>query len=148
MLRGGGGTAGALGRSGGYTQADDREVLTVAKVQVGLLGSARELQRDLERIADRADSASSQGLHYILQGALLRCCCAAARLGWSTPPGRLIHGLLATACPLPSLLPTPRRHGPACHGLSPPPPVLPPRLPPPPPPPPPSPAALQRRCWR
>ena len=47
--------------------AGDR--VTVAKVQVGLLGSARQLQRDLERIAARADTTSSSGLHYILQGA-------------------------------------------------------------------------------
>jgi uncharacterized membrane protein len=39
-------------------------------VQVGLLGSARELQSDLERIADRADTSNSKGLHYILQGEL------------------------------------------------------------------------------
>lgn len=39
------------------------------RLQVGLLGSARELQRDLERIADRADTDSPEGLHYILQGA-------------------------------------------------------------------------------
>jgi uncharacterized membrane protein len=37
-------------------------------LQVGLLGSARELQSDLERIADRADTSNSRGLHYILQG--------------------------------------------------------------------------------
>ncbi len=42
----------------------------MAKVQVGLLGSARALQRDLERIAKRADTNSSEGLAYVLQGAL------------------------------------------------------------------------------
>lgn len=42
--------------------------MTVAKVQVGLLGTARELQRDLERIATRADTESPDGLKYILQG--------------------------------------------------------------------------------
>lgn len=42
---------------------------SLALLQVGLLGSARELQRDLERIAARADSDSPAGLHYILQGA-------------------------------------------------------------------------------
>ena len=41
----------------------------MAKVQVGLLGSARALQRDLERIAKRADTNSSDGLAYVLQGA-------------------------------------------------------------------------------
>ena len=43
----------------------------MAKVQVGLLGSARSLQRDLERIAKRADTNSSDGLAYVLQGASL-----------------------------------------------------------------------------
>jgi hypothetical protein len=47
--------------------------VTVAKVQVGLLGSARQIQRDLERIASRADTESPQGLHYILQGAWPGC---------------------------------------------------------------------------
>lgn len=49
------------------------EKVTVAKVQVGLLGSARELQRDLERIADRADTNSPDGLHYVLQGMYFVC---------------------------------------------------------------------------
>ena len=44
------------------------ERVAVAKVQVGLLGSARALQRDLERIAKRADTNSSEGLAYVLQG--------------------------------------------------------------------------------
>jgi uncharacterized membrane protein len=43
-------------------------VVTVGKVQVGLLANARELQQDLERIADRADTDSPEGLHYIMQG--------------------------------------------------------------------------------
>ena len=42
----------------------------MAKVQVGLLGSARSLQRDLERIAKRADTNTSDGLAYVLQGAI------------------------------------------------------------------------------
>jgi len=45
--------------------------LSVAKVQVGLLASARDLQRDLERIASRADTSSSRGLHYVLQETVL-----------------------------------------------------------------------------
>ena len=62
---------GVLGQ-GGYTeQLDSADVLSVAKVQVGLLGSARELQRDLERIAGRADTSSSRGLHYVLQETVL-----------------------------------------------------------------------------
>ncbi|KAL4858563.1 hypothetical protein ACK3TF_001518 [Chlorella vulgaris] len=47
------------------------EVVTVGKVQVGLMANARELQQDLERIADRADSDSPEGLHYILQETVL-----------------------------------------------------------------------------
>lgn len=46
----------------------------MAKLQVGLLGSARQIQLDLERIAGKADTRSSSGLHYILQGApVLNC---------------------------------------------------------------------------
>lgn len=50
------------------------ESMTVAKVQVGLLGSAREIQKDLERIAAQADTDSPEGLHYILQGAMASVC--------------------------------------------------------------------------
>lgn len=39
---------------------------TVAKVQVALTGNARSLQRELERIAKRADTNNSEGLHYVL----------------------------------------------------------------------------------
>lgn len=46
--------------------ADDR--VTVAKVQVGLLASARKVQQQLERIAARADTNSSEGLHYLVKG--------------------------------------------------------------------------------
>ena len=41
---------------------------SVTTLQVGLLGSARTLQSDLERIAGRADTNDAEGLHYILQG--------------------------------------------------------------------------------
>lgn len=43
----------------------------MAKVQVGLLGSARGLQKDLERIAKRSDTSSSEGLAYVLQETVL-----------------------------------------------------------------------------
>ena len=46
--------------------------MSVAKVQVGLLGSARGLQRDLERIAKRSDTSSSEGLAFVLQGTVRR----------------------------------------------------------------------------
>lgn len=44
------------------------EKVTVAKLQVGLLGSAKQMKRDLDRIADRANTDTPSGLHYILQG--------------------------------------------------------------------------------
>lgn len=53
-----------LDEGGGY--GSDR--MAVARVQVGLLGSARQLQQDLERIAKRADTNDVEGLQYILQG--------------------------------------------------------------------------------
>ncbi|EIE25239.1 DUF1517-domain-containing protein [Coccomyxa subellipsoidea C-169] len=46
--------------------------VTVAKLQVGLLGSARSLQKQLDRIASRADTNSPSGLHYILQETVLQ----------------------------------------------------------------------------
>ncbi|BDA41463.1 hypothetical protein COCOBI_02-2430 [Coccomyxa sp. Obi] len=48
------------------------ERVTVAKLQVGLLGSARTLQKQLDRIASRADTNSPSGLHYILQETVLQ----------------------------------------------------------------------------
>ena len=45
--------------------------LSVAKVQVGLMSNARELQRDLESIAARADTSGPRGLHYVLQETVL-----------------------------------------------------------------------------
>ena len=38
---------------------------------MGLLGSARDLQRDLDRIATRADTNSADGLHYVLEETVL-----------------------------------------------------------------------------
>lgn len=37
-------------------------------MQVGLLGMARTLQRDLDKIAEDADTTTPEGLHYILTG--------------------------------------------------------------------------------
>jgi uncharacterized membrane protein len=56
------------GLGGSMGEVDDGTRFCIAKVQVGLLGSARELQADLQRIAARADTSSSEGLHYVLQG--------------------------------------------------------------------------------
>ncbi len=47
------------------------ERVAVGKLQVALLGSARELQSDLDRIADRADTSTTEGLHYVLQETVL-----------------------------------------------------------------------------
>ncbi|MBE9180740.1 DUF1517 domain-containing protein [Oculatella sp. LEGE 06141] len=41
--------------------------VSVAKVQVGLLSSARSLQQDLDRIATTADTGSTEGLTQVLQ---------------------------------------------------------------------------------
>ncbi|XP_023770313.2 uncharacterized protein LOC111918923 [Lactuca sativa] len=43
------------------------EKTSVLKLQVGLLGTAKSLQRDLNRIAETADTSSPWGLSYILQ---------------------------------------------------------------------------------
>eukprot|EP00262_Sarcandra_glabra_P012074 TRINITY_DN302_c0_g1_i1.p1 TRINITY_DN302_c0_g1~~TRINITY_DN302_c0_g1_i1.p1 ORF type:complete len:402 (-),score=50.31 TRINITY_DN302_c0_g1_i1:342-1547(-) len=53
-------------------RSDDGSVLTatqktsVLKLQVGLLGMARSLQRDLDRIAEVADTSTTEGLNYVL----------------------------------------------------------------------------------
>lgn len=44
---------------------------SVLKLQVGLLGMARSLQRDLDRIADRADTSTPAGLHHLLTETVL-----------------------------------------------------------------------------
>lgn len=70
-------------------RSDDGSVLTasqktsVLKLQVGLLGMARSFQKDLDRIAETADTSTSEGLNYVLTEtvlALLRhpdCCISA-----------------------------------------------------------------------
>ncbi|MBD2327694.1 DUF1517 domain-containing protein [Alkalinema sp. FACHB-956] len=45
--------------------------VSVTKLQVGLLAQARELQSDLNRIAQRADTSSSAGLAQVLQESTL-----------------------------------------------------------------------------
>ncbi|XP_015570667.2 uncharacterized protein LOC8288423 [Ricinus communis] len=49
---------------GGVLTATDKT--SVLKLQVGLLGMGRALQRDLNRIAEVADTSSSEGLTYVL----------------------------------------------------------------------------------
>jgi uncharacterized membrane protein len=58
--------------------SDDNELgygstptISVAKVQVGLLAEARELKADLDRIGEKADTSSSEGLAQVLQEASL-----------------------------------------------------------------------------
>ncbi|CAA2957216.1 uncharacterized protein LOC111379199 [Olea europaea subsp. europaea] len=47
------------------------EKTSVLKLQVGLLGMGRSLQTDLNRIAENADTSSSEGLHYVLTETML-----------------------------------------------------------------------------
>ena len=42
--------------------------VVVARLQLGLVSLARELKADLDRIAVRADTSTSDGLHLLLQG--------------------------------------------------------------------------------
>jgi len=52
---------------GGITGLDSK--VTLVKLQVGLLSSARELQTDLTRLAQEADTSDSEGLALILREA-------------------------------------------------------------------------------
>ncbi|KAF5194575.1 myelin-associated oligodendrocyte basic protein [Thalictrum thalictroides] len=52
-------------RSDGSVLTDTQKT-TVVKLQVGLLGMARSLQRDLDRIAEVADTSTPEGLNYVL----------------------------------------------------------------------------------
>lgn len=68
------GKAGAGARSqapagGGYSY--DEESMSVCRIQVGLLGMARDLQKDLDQIADKADTSTDAGLHYLMTEAVL-----------------------------------------------------------------------------
>lgn len=47
------------------------DAIAVVKVQIGLLGMARDLQLDLEKIADKADTSTTEGLHYVLEETVL-----------------------------------------------------------------------------
>lgn len=50
-----------------YSDEDYDDTSSVIRLQLGLLGNARELQTDLDRIADSADTSTNSGLHYILE---------------------------------------------------------------------------------
>ncbi|KAL6771007.1 CPLD42 [Auxenochlorella protothecoides x Auxenochlorella symbiontica] len=69
MVKAAQGVLGGGGGSRALREGDDP--VSVAKLQVALLGSARGLQRDLERIASRADTSGPAGLHFILQETVL-----------------------------------------------------------------------------
>ncbi|KAH6762582.1 myelin-associated oligodendrocyte basic protein [Perilla frutescens var. hirtella] len=47
------------------------EKTSVLKLQVGLLGLGRSLQKDLNRIAETADTSTAEGLHYVLTETVL-----------------------------------------------------------------------------
>ncbi|KAL3843985.1 hypothetical protein ACJIZ3_001388 [Penstemon smallii] len=49
----------------------DTQKTSVLKLQVGLLGLGRSLQNDLNRIAETADTSTSEGLHYVLTETML-----------------------------------------------------------------------------
>lgn len=53
--------------SGGYSNSSTNPPVSLTKLQVGLLAEARELQADLNRIAQNADTGSSEGLDLVLQ---------------------------------------------------------------------------------
>ncbi|CAK0783858.1 hypothetical protein CVIRNUC_007058 [Coccomyxa viridis] len=66
----------AVSALSGFFKGSDDDVydqsVTVSKLQVGLLGDARRLQKQLDRIAGRADTNTPSGLHYILQETVLQ----------------------------------------------------------------------------
>ena len=73
-LRGGGGSDQALpaGMRGGNLDGYQPDgPVAIAQVQVGLLASARELQRDLRNLATSSDTGSSAGLQRVLQESTL-----------------------------------------------------------------------------
>ncbi|MBD2095167.1 DUF1517 domain-containing protein [Trichocoleus sp. FACHB-591] len=63
--------AGTDGESLDYDASSSNPAVSVAKLQVGLLAEARTLQADLNRIAEAADTSSSEGLVQVLQEASL-----------------------------------------------------------------------------
>ncbi|KAI3798548.1 hypothetical protein L1987_33825 [Smallanthus sonchifolius] len=50
---------------------EDRVETSVLKLQVGLSGSATSLQKDLNQIAEAADTSSQKGFRYVLQETIL-----------------------------------------------------------------------------
>jgi uncharacterized membrane protein len=64
---------GVLCRSDDYDDGYDigNEPMSVVKLQVGLMGSARGLQRDLNRMGNSIDTSTPEGLHYLLTETVL-----------------------------------------------------------------------------
>lgn len=61
--------AGADGRWEGSSSSSSSSKVEVARVQVAVLGTARQrVKATLERLADSADTSSKEGLHALLQG--------------------------------------------------------------------------------
>ncbi|KAF5201513.1 Fbd-associated f-box protein, partial [Thalictrum thalictroides] len=54
-----------------YVKTPSKEQTSVIKLQVCLLGMARSLQKDLEQLAEVADTSTPEGLNYILKEATL-----------------------------------------------------------------------------
>jgi uncharacterized membrane protein len=58
-------------KQGGALSSSEAGKVAVVRLQVGLLGMARSLQDDLERLAETADTSSKSGLHLVLQETVL-----------------------------------------------------------------------------
>ena len=81
---------------------DSEKGYSVAQVQIGLLGSARLVQRDLDKIADSADTSSRNGLYALMQ----------VRAKWIRARTRELlqnrRRLTTTTSPLPTSIHSPR----------------------------------------
>ena len=81
---------------------DSEKGYSVAQVQIGLLGSARLVQRDLDKIADSADTSSRNGLYALMQ----------VRAKWIRERTRELlqnrRRLTTTTSPLPTSIHSPR----------------------------------------
>jgi uncharacterized membrane protein len=64
-------SAGGNDGTGAGLSSTANPTVTVAKVQIGLLASARELQTDLNRVARTSDTSTNEGLAGLLQESVL-----------------------------------------------------------------------------
>jgi uncharacterized membrane protein len=67
--------------------------VTVAKLQVGLLADGRRLQKELQRIAGRADTSDSDGLFFVLQETVLALLRNPESCIYGHSEGRVLRGL-------------------------------------------------------